>query len=358
MTENTDSPSFASSSTSVADLVVRHAPSIRGLVGHRGPVGAALLWRDDIFVASAAAIGRERRLAMLEAEGTRQMLDVIGVDFDSDVAVLRPTGDGADAAQNPPAIDRTPATAPRTGDFVIAIAPDPHCGVQASFGRLGAVGGAWRSGRGGGEMSARWRLDGGLYPGFEGALVIDATGHVLGLASSAFARMHGMIVPAETVDRVVEQLLRDGRIARPYLGLLLQPARVRVDGVDADKAQVEGALVASLADEGPADAGGLRVGDVIVGLAGQVIDSPQALHRHLATQAAGANVDIEVVRGGARRTLPLTLGTRPDANESEHCGHGRGHRHDAGRRDHGHGERQRADRLPPRSGGREGALRE
>jgi S1-C subfamily serine protease len=354
---------------SIADLVERLAPVVHGLAGRRGHLGAVLPWREGVLVASAAAVGRERRLQAMTAHGARVELDVIGIDPDTDVAALRPLAGEDATAPALPSIDRSAPAAPRTGDFVFALAHDPHCGVQASFGRLGAVGGPWRSGRGGGEMSAHWRLDGGLYPGFEGALVADAQGRLLGLASSAFSRAHGVIVPAETVDRVVDALLRDGRVARPYLGVLLQPARVRVEGDGAAAGHVDGALVASLAEDGPGDAGGLRVGDVVVGLGGQVVDSPPALHRHLAAQAAGGTVAVEIVRGGARLTFALALGTRPDPADDPRCGRGHGHHHGHGHGpgpdihdSHGthdtHGEARRSGRQRHPGAGREGVQRE
>jgi len=113
---------------------------------------------------------------------------------------------------------------------------------------------------------------------------------------------------------------------------------------------VDGALVASLAEGGPGDAGGLHVGDVVVGLGGQPVDSPQALHRHLGSQAAGGTVDVDIVRGGVRRTLPLTLGTRPDPAEEDGCGWGRGHHQGHG---HGHGDRHGRGRSRPGAEGHE-----
>jgi len=102
---------------------------------------------------------------------------------------------------------------------------------------------------------------------------------------------------------------------------------VRVQG---EAAHAEGALVASLAEDGPADAGGLRVGDVVVALAGQPVDSPAALHRALAAQSPGSVVDVEVVRAGSRTPLTLALGEQPQGRDGRACGH-------HGHHDHSHG---------------------
>jgi S1-C subfamily serine protease len=286
----------------VAELVARVAPSVFGLAGHRHRLGSAILWQEGVLVASASALGRERRPVVFSADGKRVETEMAGIDPDTDLAVLRAAGleGGQPAARG----EEAPA---RVGDFVIAVAHDAHAGVQASFGRLGAVGGAWRGGRGA-EIDRWLRLDGGLYPGFEGSAVVDAAGRVLGLATSAFSRVHGVVLPATTIDRVLPALLREGRVPRPYLGVMVQPARVRVED---EAAVVDGALVSSVAEGGPADAGGLRVGDVLVAIGGQALDGPDALQRGLRGMAAGTAQDVEIVRGGVRRTLQVTPGARP-----------------------------------------------
>jgi S1-C subfamily serine protease len=294
--------SDSSAAPDVAELVARIAPSVFGLAGHRHRLGTAILWEEGVLVASAGALGRERRPVVVAADGRRIEAEVAGVDADTDLAALRVPG-----LAGSPAVDRAGEAPARVGDFVFAVAHDAHAGVQASFGRLGAVGGAWRGGRGA-EIDRWLRLDGGLYPGFEGAAVADAAGRFLGLATSAFTRVHGVVLPAATIARVLPVLLAEGRVPRPYLGVMVQPARVRVEG---EAAAVAGALVSSVAEGGPADAGGLRVGDVLVAIAGQPLEGPDALQRGLRGVAAGTAQDFEVVRAGARRTLQVTPGTRP-----------------------------------------------
>jgi len=292
----------AAGTPAVADLVARVAPAVFGLSGRRHRLGSAVLWQSGVLVTTASAVARERHPHVVAADGRHFEGEVAGLDPDTDLAALRVPG--LDAGVPTAFADGAP---PRTGDFVFAVAHDTHAGVQASFGRLGAVGGAWRGGRGGAEIEQRLRLDGGLYPGFEGALVADAAGRVLGLATSAFSRTHGLVMPAATIARVLPALLQQGHVPRPYLGVMVQLARARVDGGDA----IDGALVSSVAEGGPGDAGGLRVGDVLVAAGGEPVAGPDGLHRRLRGVEAGAQIEIELVRGGVRQRLALTLGARP-----------------------------------------------
>src|SRR5205807_5006896 len=69
-------------------------------------------------------------------------------------------------------------------------------------------------------------LDIGLPPTAVGGAVVDAHGKILGIASPRFARFGAIAIPAATVDRVAETLLKKGRIPRGYLGVALQPVRL------------------------------------------------------------------------------------------------------------------------------------
>jgi S1-C subfamily serine protease len=142
-----------------------------------------------------------------------------------------------------------------------------------------------------------------LYPGLDGAPVADSTGQVLGVASSAFSRHHGVVLPVTTVERVLDQLLAHGRVQHGYLGIAVQPARAMMDGVS-----VQGLLVSSLAEDGPAARGGLLVGDVIVKLGSEAVSSLDALRDLL---QVGARLRVAVVRGGQGQELWLDVAERP-----------------------------------------------
>jgi len=135
--------------------------------------------------------------------------------------------------------------------------------------------------------------------------VADATGHVLGVASAAFSRHHGVVLPVTTIDRVVEQLLTHGRVQQGYLGIAAQPVRAMRDGVG-----VDGLLVSSVADDGPAAKAGLLVGDVIVTLGGQPVGSLDNLRERL---QVGVQLLVDVARGGHAHTLSLQVSERPQS---------------------------------------------
>ena len=136
----------------------------------------------------------------------------------------------------------------------------------------------------------------------------DANGRVIGVASPALSRHHGIVLPNSTVDQVLDQLLAHGRVRQGYLGIAAQPVRAMLDGTP-----VDGLLVSSLASEGPAARAGLMVGDVIVKIDDASAGSLDALRELL---KVGASVRVLVSRGGAPHEVSVDVAQRP----ASHCG--------------------------------------
>lgn len=281
----------------VADAVQRVASSVVGLATRRHR-GAGVVWRPGVVVASASLLWRAPRVAVALPDGEQAEGEVKGVDPTTDLAAVTVPGLAAAAPE------RAADVAPRVGDFVFAVGREPSGTVHASFGRIGAVAGAWRTWRGG-SVERLIRLDGGLYPGLAGAAVADAGGRVLGIASAAFSRHHGVVLPAVTIDHVLDPLLAHGRVQQGYLGIAAQPVRAQLDGQG-----VDGLLVSSVADGGPAARAGLLVGDVIVRLGGQPVGGLEALRQQL---QVGAQVTLDIARGGRAHALAIEVAERPHA---------------------------------------------
>jgi S1-C subfamily serine protease len=138
---------------------------------------------------------------------------------------------------------------------------------------------------------------------------VTATGQVAGLNSSALMRGTSVSLPVATVNRVVETLLAHGRMRRGYLGVSTQPVRLPA-GLAEQLGQETGLLVVSVEAGSPAEAGGLVLGDAIVGLDGTAVRHHDDLLAMLSGDRVGRKVPLQIIRGGEARTLNVTLGEK------------------------------------------------
>ena len=281
-------------SPSLPDSVERLAACVLGVTARRS--GSGVLWRQGVVVTSASVVWRASSVSLVLPDGEQVQGEVRGFDGGTDLAAVTFAGGSV------PLVERAVAASPRVGDFVFAVGRAASGLTQASFGHVGSVAGEWRTWRGG-RVDRLIRLDGGLYPGFAGAAVADAAGQVIGVASPALSRHHGVVLPVATVDLVLDQLLAHGRVQQGYLGIAAQPVHATLDG-----AAVDGLLVSSIADDGPAARAGLRVSDVIVRVGGEPAVSLDTLRELL---RVGSRVPVLVSRGGAAHEVTVEVAQRP-----------------------------------------------
>jgi len=120
----------------------------------------------------------------------------------------------------------------------------------------------------------------------------------------------GFAIPADVAASVTRQLIAHGHVSRGYIGAEIQgitPDIAASLGIRPD----EGALVADLTPGGPAERGGLKVGDVVVGVDGQPVHTPSALTQRVALVGAGQTIQVQVLRDGRPLTVSVRAALRP-----------------------------------------------
>ena len=176
---------------------------------------------------------------------------------------------------------------------------------------VSSLGGQWNTWRGG-QIDQFIRADVTLYPGFSGGPLVNAAGEIVGINTSGLSRNMGLTIPAATINRVVDQLLSKGRIARGYLGLGLQPVRLpdtlkRAVGTESDT----GVIAISIESGGPAEQAGLFIGDIIVTLDGTPVTDTDAVQGLLGPDRIGSALAAKIARGGQPVDVTITVGERP-----------------------------------------------
>jgi S1-C subfamily serine protease len=162
---------------------------------------------------------------------------------------------------------------------------------------VSAISGPWSTPAG--ARVDRWiRLDLNPFPGFSGGPIINAAGEVLGISISGPGRS-AAIVPASTVNRVVDQLIKHGHPVRGYIGVGLQSVAFPEDawqtlGISSGR----GLLITAIAPGSAAEEAKLTLGDVIVTIDGKPLRSGRGLQWLLDSEMVGKQISLGVIRAG------------------------------------------------------------
>jgi S1-C subfamily serine protease len=142
-----------------------------------------------------------------------------------------------------------------------------------------------------------------------GGVLIDGSGLALGIVTGAAIRGTTIVVPSSLAWGLGEQIVASGGMRQGFLGIttatVALPERQR-----GGRAEKYGLLITGLVDDGPAEAAGLFVGDVIVAFDGASIQEPEELVMRLRGDRVGHAVPIQLLRGGAAQEVNVTVGER------------------------------------------------
>ena len=128
-------------------------------------------------------------------------------------------------------------------------------------------------------------------------------------------------IPIAIALKIAETLKKHGTIKRGYLGITGQPVELPESAAAAlGREQATGLLIAGIEEDSPAGASDLMIGDILVGLAGKPVASHRQLLGYLSGEIVGTETEMEVLRGGKRETLKVTVGERPEHEEYGHYG--------------------------------------
>lgn len=284
-------------SNALAGAVERASKSMVAVHGRARLPSTGVLWRDGLVVTANHTVETDGDVPLIGPAGERLAARVAGRDAGLDIAVLRADASGLAVA------DVADDGELRVGHLVLALGSGP----RASAGIVSAL-----SLRGESKTDDAIAVDLTLYPGFSGGPLIDVAGRVVGVTTSGASRHLQCAVRAGAVGRLVEQVVRTGRIPRAYLGVATQPVELPDQVRDRlHLAQRTAVIAVNVRADGPAAAAGLMLGDVIVSIGGVTVAEPGDLLGALRPERVGGVVAVSILRGGEPRDLQVTVGERP-----------------------------------------------
>ncbi|TRO17149.1 DegQ family serine endoprotease [Ectopseudomonas mendocina] len=234
---------------------------------------------------------------------------LIGADPRSDVALLKVEG------KDLPVVRLGKADDLKVGEWVLAIGSPFGFDHSVTAGIVSAKGRNLPSD----SYVPFIQTDVAINPGNSGGPLFNLQGEVVGINSQIFTRSGGFMglsfaIPMEVAMQVADQLKADGKVTRGWLGVVIQ--EVNKDLAESfGLEKPAGALVAQVLEDGPADKGGLLVGDVILSLNGKPIIMSADLPHLVGGLKPGEKAELDVVRDGSRKKLNVTVGTLPEEGQ-------------------------------------------
>ena len=284
-------------SRTVSAVAAEVTPRVAAVRIGRGSGSAVVVSADGVLVTNAHVVADARHGRADFLDGVQAPVHVVGVDPLSDLAVLR----AEHPADLPPPVRLGDADRLVVGQLVVAVGNPLGLAGSVTAGVVSALGRSLptRSGRAGRVVEDVIQTDAALNPGNSGGALADSAGRVVGINTAVAGVGLGLAVPVNaTTRRIVEALLRDGRVRRAYLGVVGTPAPVPAD-VAERHSRHSGVRLAEVVPGSPAAEAGLRAGDLVLDVGRHPVQNAQGIQKQLFGDAVGVPLPVTVLRNGA-----------------------------------------------------------
>ena len=248
-------------------------------------------------------------VAMIDGRNLNARL--VGGDPESDLAVLQIAPEHSPEPKFP-AITLGQMDTVGVGDVVLANGNPFGVGQTVTMGIVSALG---RSHLGINTFENFIQTDAAINPGNSGGALIDSQGNLIGINSAIYSRSGGSLgigfaIPISTAKNVMEQIIQTGTVTRGWIGVEVQQITQEL-AESFGLPSIEGALIAGVQRGSPADAGGIKPGDILLVVDGKSVKDPQAMLDLIAAQKPGNLVPFKLRRQKTLFDTSIRIGIRP-----------------------------------------------
>lgn len=286
---------------------VAQVQTIYGIFPQKGAGSGVIVSPDGYILTNNHVVEGAQQIKVTLLSGKSYTARLIGGDPFSDVAVVK-----VQVADRLPAAQLGNSGALRVGQLVVAIGNPFGLGHTVTTGVVSALNRSIEAENSRVTIENLIQTSAAINPGNSGGALTDSAGAIIGINTAIipYAQGIGFAIPIDTARAIMDQLIRSGRVIRPYVGI----STVDVDTVMARQYNLpvdSGLMVREVIPRSPAAVGGLQVGDIIVSLDGKRVANWNEFLRELFTKRPGDRVRIEYVRDSRRTTADVTLAQRP-----------------------------------------------
>ncbi|MFZ9642949.1 MAG: Do family serine endopeptidase [Candidatus Methylopumilus sp.] len=240
------------------------------------------------------------------ADGRTVRAKIVGADPDTDLAVLKIN------VKNLPAITFANPEKNKVGDVVLAIGNPFGVGQTVTQGIISALG---RNHLGISTFENFIQTDASINPGNSGGALIDADGNLVGINSAIYSRNGGSMgigfaIPVSIAKQVMEQIIRQGSVTRGWIGIETQDLNTEL-ATSFKLKNTQGALIAGIIKNSPAERSGLKAGDILLEVNGlQVLDSNHMLGL-ISALKPNKQALLKIARDQKEIKVSVLIGRRP-----------------------------------------------
>jgi serine protease Do len=312
---------------SIPDVVDRVAPAVVSIYSSRPiavvspydfPFGTsraeqqslgsgAIVAADGIILTNNHVVDHAKDVRVVLTDRREFVAKVVGTDRRTDLAVLRID------ATNLPVLPFGDSSKIRVGETVIAVGNPLGVGQTVSRGIISAKG---RANVGITDYEDFIQTDAAINPGNSGGALVSLRGELIGINTAIASRTGGFqgigfAIPSNMARQVMELLLKDGKVSRGQMGVVIQDLTPAL-AATMDGSPKDGVLVGDVAEKSPAEKAGLKRGDVVTKLDGDPVRSSSELRNRVALRGAGKEVHLSVWRGGETKEMTFKLRAEPE----------------------------------------------